>query len=269
MTDDQAQTIPLAGSTLVRGGEFEAEFKWFTVGNLAFVKHAIHSARDLTPGDVDVFGQTLSRVADGLAEQGVAVRYGVERPVADPTDPVGAAVADAAGLEPTAPVTVLRRKLPIDADEPARQGATPTGRPVRAETDGAAWSALVATLADFPSRGDALDLGPNDFATVVEADDGSSLLACCWARTMAPAAPGSPTTTEIVAVGVAGGVDAATAAGLRRAAVVAMADLVGASGVRTLAIPVSSDDEALTAVVEDLGFVARRSRQQYVRPAHA
>lgn len=271
MTDDQAQTIPLVGSTLVKGGGFEAEFKWYTVGDVAFVRHAIHSARDLTPEDVDAFGKTLARVADALAEQGVKVRYGVERPLADDEDPVGAAVADAAGLVAAPPVRVLRRRLPIDAGDPVRGGGETAGRPADADADAAAWSALAGSLPDFPTRANdtGLVLEANDFATVVDGDDGSRLLACCWARTMPPAAAGSPTTTEIIAVGVDESADADSSVDLRRAVVLAMADLVSDNGVRTLAISVGDDDPMLSEAVEGLGFVPRRSRQQYVRSSQA
>ncbi len=266
MTESSGQAIPLSGSTTVQGGDFTGEFKWFTVGTAAFARHAVHSGQaQLSPRELEALGQTLRMVSDGLAGQGVSLTFGVERPL-DADDPLGAAIAEIAGLAPAGSGVLLRRRLPVEGSDPVRAGIEATGRALSPEADAAAWAALASDVSDLPLVvGGRVPAEEKDHVAVVEGADG--LAAVCWARRVPPTAPGSPSPAEIIAVGSSAALDPAARADGEGAALLAVADMVAADEIRTLVVCDDGRRPALRSLVDSLGFIARRSRHQYRRAA--
>jgi hypothetical protein len=267
MTADLDPQIPLAGSTTVQSDSFDASLSWFTVGDLAVVRHTVQFGQaQFAPRDMGMLGRALAMVAGGLAVQGVTFRFGVDRPM-DADDPQGFAIAEAAGLSSGGTALVLRCRLPIAAGDPVPPAGGPVGRAVVPAGDAAAWSELVSAASGLftGARPAAIPVEEEDRVAVVDDGDGR-LIAFGWARCLPPSVAGSPVTAEIVDLAVAGGLDPEVAAGAERAAVRAVADLVSADGIRTLSVAVDDQDTAMVARLESVGFAPRRRRHLYVPP---
>ena len=260
MTATSPSQVPLAGSTTVKSPTFDGSINWFTIGNVAFTRHLVHSGQDqFEDQDLAVMGQTLAFVAKGLAGQGVGVRFGVERPLGS-DDPQGLVIAQTAGLSPIGAAVVMRSKIPMES------GLTPsaTGRPASPDGDRAGWISLVTAITGLEPVNDmaGIPAEPGDRGAVVDHPNGDGLAGFCWARRIA-SGPGSPGTAEVIEMGTDPSLDPAEAADVEQAAMAALAAMLEADGVRTLAVCVDGRLPGLDERLAAMGFVARRLRHTY------
>lgn len=118
-------------------------------------------------------------------------------------------------------------------------GLTPsaTGRPASPDGDRAGWISLVTAITGLEPVNDvASPPEPGDRVAVVDHPNGDGLAGFCWARRIA-SGPGSPGTAEVIEMGTDPSLDPAEAAeDVEQAAMAALAAMLEADGVRTLAV---------------------------------
>ena len=251
-------TIPLSGQTLVEGKDLRATVTWFTVNDVAVAGIALHWAgSDNEASDTEMLGRTLAMLSDGLASRGIQLRW-VQDTLLDATDEYLEAIAAGAGFAEHERQVVLRTRVGGDAGPAGSPGA---GRPLDAEADGGRWAQLVARIPEVAGTSPLPPTQSPDRVTVVADAGPDELTAFCWAR-VSRSAPGAPATAEVYGLGA---VPAAEARDRRRAALVAMGDLLAAEGIRTLSMAADEDDDALREELAALGFTPRRQRRTFSR----
>lgn len=272
----QTPPPPIAhtGSATVNGPGVEARVSWHTRGQIAEAGFTV--VPELPEPDeqlASALGWALAKVVRGLADQGITVHLAADHPATE-LDGMAEAVARAAGLTEPRELSILRRRLPIPADDPARDGVPEvTVRPFRPGLDDDAWiRANNRAFAGHPDQGQETTetlssrmaepwFDPADFLVADDAGRPGELSGFCWTKVHHSTGSG-PRVGEIYVIGVD---PSHQGEGLGPALVLAGLDHLADLGVTTAMLYVEVDNGTARDLYDRLGFQLRRRRRVYAR----
>jgi len=181
-------------------------------------------------------------------------------------------VADAAGLPQRRDLLQLRRPLPVEGDQPARQAApTVATRPYAPGVDDDAWlRANNRAFAGHPDQGHETDatlaarraepwFDAAGFLVADDADRPGELAGFCWTKVHA-ATGADPTIGEIYVIGVD---PAHRGEGLGPAFTLAGLDHLAGLGIAVANLYVDADNAPARRLYDRLGFTTHQRRRVY------